>query len=120
TEDRLRRRQESTEYVVANILARSSDFSVSRPQLLAAICDWLEWDTGILWTVNPAAKDLQFMTTWHRSGVEPLQTEAILRELRFPPGRGLAGRVWESRSDLWISDVTDDTNIRLDANAQLG
>jgi PAS domain S-box-containing protein len=80
-----------------------------RQRLLAALAGAVGWDLAAWWAVD--GDRLRCEELWRRSGeLEPF--EAATRERRFPPGRGLPGRVWQRRdAPAWLTDIARDANF---------
>ena len=89
--------------------------------MLGALGRKIKATVGNWWVPDVRGEVLHLSESWQRSGT---QLEAFMqssREMCFPPGKGLPGRVWKERSSLWITDVRLDENFpRRHAAAQCG
>ena len=85
--------------------------------MLRAVGEALDWDIGAIWTVLKHDDVLRCTDFWRREGLDAAQFEARTREMRFPRGVGLPGRVWETREPAWIEDLAADTNFPRDSDA---
>jgi two-component system, sensor histidine kinase and response regulator len=101
----------AAQYQTARALAESATLAEAIPRILQAICESLEWDLGIMWNVDRGAGALRFLESWHATGREFAEFEALSRRITFAPGIGLPGRVWASRKPAWIADVPEDANF---------
>ncbi|MBD1919627.1 PAS domain S-box protein [Microcoleus sp. FACHB-831] len=114
------------QYATARALSESATIKQAIPKILLAICESLGWALGELWmpeedergeatggTQNSAQnqKSLRCVESWSRPSVAMQEFSAIARETSLALGVGLAGRVWQSGSPYWISDVTNDRNF---------
>jgi GAF domain-containing protein len=54
---------------------------------------------------------LHCIDVWQVPGLSVPQFEAVTREMTFPPGIGLPGRVWSTSRPAWIRDVVRDDNF---------
>src|SRR5262249_12456503 len=71
----------------------------------------VDWDLGLLWSVDPEANQLRHVESWGKLGSLVLAFTESEREIAFTPGVGLPGRVWSSRAATWIPDVMEDPNF---------
>lgn len=96
---------------VTRILATAETRDGAMPLILRAICENLDWELGVHWTVRESGATLHPTSVWldPESGAAPLETATLETELRR--GVGLPGRVWESGSAEWIEDVRGDENF---------
>jgi PAS domain S-box-containing protein len=92
-------------------LADSPALSDATPKILRAICQSLGWAHGALWELAGNAEVLTCVATWHEPDLPLTNFEAASKAMRFAPGVGLPGRVWESRRPAWIPDVVQDANF---------
>ncbi|MBF2025454.1 MAG: EAL domain-containing protein [Oscillatoriales cyanobacterium C42_A2020_001] len=97
-------------YAVTHILAESSTFSDAAIKLLEAICAALDWQVGVLWMVDPSAKELKCHGVWTALPEHFKEFELLNRMLTLPMGVGLAGCVWHDREPIWTDDITKDPN----------
>lgn len=107
---RAERRREA-QYAVTKVLAECSVLDEAAPRILETICVSLDWAVGLLWTVDEAANQLEFVEFWHGPDDTVPAFETASRRTAFTPGIGLPGRVWASKRPAWISDVTRDGNF---------
>ena len=104
-------RRRMADYAVARVMARSATLEEAAPQILKAICDCLEWDVGALWVVEAGGQEMRCREAWHRPELRVPEFMAVTRQVRFAPGQGLPGRVWQSGEPAWISDLAHDANF---------
>ena len=111
TEKTAAERRLSAQHAVTLALADSPALSDATPRVLRTICQYLGWAYGALWEVAGDAGVLACVETWREPELALARFEAASRKMRFPPGVGLPGRVWESRRPAWIPDVVKDGNF---------
>src|SRR4030095_14691227 len=99
------------QYQTARALAESATLAEAIPRILQAICESLEWELGIMWNVDRGAGALRFLESWHATGREFAEFEALSRRITLPPGMGFPGRVRGSPKAAWIADVPEDANF---------
>ncbi|MGZ4431706.1 MAG: sensor domain-containing protein [Gaiellales bacterium] len=96
-------------YAVAQALAEVGTVTEAAGRALAAVCEGLDWDAGVLWRVEQTSFRLVCAEVWHRPDSQVAKRIASAsRWMSFEPGGGLPGRVWEARRPLWIPDVAKD------------
>jgi len=103
--------QINTKDTATKILADSAYFKKAAPKLLNAICKALDWECGLIWKVNEDKKFLEFVESWNQNSNDFKAFLTLSREMTFPEGKGLPGRVWSSGKPLWIPDVVKDSNF---------
>jgi PAS domain S-box-containing protein len=111
TEHKRSEQRLASQYAITRVLADSLTLNDAAPRILQVICETLGWEMGALWSVSESDNLLRCVETWHHPGVDIATFEQRTREVTFPPGVGLPGRVWKSRQPAWISDVTADSNF---------
>lgn len=104
-------RKVAAQYAVTHILAEASTFSEASVKILAAICQALDCQIGVLWNVDERTNLLHCQEVWKGFPGEFTEFESITRSLAFAPGVGLPGRVWHIGEPVWIADVTTDSNF---------
>jgi len=108
--DRTKRRI-TAEHAAAKALVSASTIDEAIPKILEAICESLGWEHGAYWTIDRTADVLRCSDVWSPASITFPQFDAASRATSFPRGKGLPGRVWESRTPAWIPDVTRDANF---------
>lgn len=104
-------RRLTIQHEVATVLAGASGLDNAIAAILQPICQTLGWDEGLLWVVDESAQKLRCHSIWTTSGIASERYGSASRELTFPSGIGLPGRVWAEKQPVWISDVTRDANF---------
>lgn len=125
--ERLRaEKRKAAQYAIAHSLSESATLSVAAPKILSALCEHLGWDAGQLWIPNhqvtpPASAGesssmpmvLRCAQLWIKPSVSIPEFTSISWHSSFELGVGLAGRVWQNGSPLWITNMVDDANFPL-------
>jgi len=104
-------RRLTAQHSAALALAESASLSDAAPRVLRAICESLGWDHGALWEIQPGAEFLKCVETWHAPSLKLDNFDEVSKTVRFAPGIGLPGRVWQSGKPSWIEDVVEDPNF---------
>lgn len=93
-------------------IAEAPDFHAALEITLRRISEATGWDYGEAWVPRSDGKVLECNSAWH--GIDRLKEfRQLNRELRFPPQMGLPGRVWTSKTPLWIQDLSVEANSEL-------
>ena len=111
TEHKQLARRLTIQHEVVNVLASASRLDDAISAILRPVCETLGWDEGLLWVVDESAQRLRCHSIWAASGTGSEHYGAASREMTFPCGVGLPGRVWADPKPVWISDVTRDQNF---------
>jgi PAS domain S-box-containing protein len=96
---------------VSRILSEAATMNDAAPQIIKAICETAAWDFGALWLVGRNSNVLTCADMWCLPSIDVSGFAAVTREIKFEPGIGLPGRVWESATPAWITDVLKDSNF---------
>jgi PAS domain S-box-containing protein len=96
---------------VSRILSEASTMTEAAPQIIKAICETAAWDFGALWLVERSSNVLTCVDMWCLPVIDVSGFAAVTREIKFAPGIGLPGRVWDSAAPAWITDVLKDNNF---------
>lgn len=113
-------RRLAAEHGVTRALAGARSLEEAAPGILEAICGSLGWDAGAFWQRDPEEGDLFCAEVWYsRSDLRSF--EEVTARTRLAPGKGLPGRVWDTRRPVWIPDLASDPHIvRRELSAVLG
>ena len=98
-------------HAVTMVLAEAQSFADASPQILQAICKNLDWEMGAIWKINQARNVLECAEVWQTPQARASAFESKSLELTLARGIGLPGRVWESGTPAWITDVVQDPNF---------
>jgi PAS domain S-box-containing protein len=113
--------RQALQHAVTRVLAEAATPRKAMPKLLQVICDGLGWEWGAVWRVDRHAQLLRCAETWYQPGTNLIAFESLCRQISFPRGIGLPGRVWAHGQPAWIADVTKDSNFpRAARAAQVG
>jgi PAS domain S-box-containing protein len=112
TERKRAERLTFAQHAVTRILASSPSLFSAITQILQALCQSLEYSRGELWHVDSSAAVLRCAVTWQESSASIEELTRVSKEVTFPSGVGLPGRVWASCQALWIPDVAQDPTFR--------
>ncbi len=96
---------------VTNILAKASHLREIAKPILRTICESLDWQVGLFWTVDRQAQVLRCVEFWHSPGIEGSPFEQYCRQNAFVRGLGLAGRVWATRQLVCIPDMSLESHL---------
>jgi two-component system, sensor histidine kinase and response regulator len=107
--DRIRRmsdRRAAAQHLTTRVLVESATLAEAMPRVLEAVCERLDWVMGARWGIDAEAQGLRCQEMWVAPS-RPLEAlTAINREMTFPRGIGLPGRVWSTGRAAWIVDVS--------------
>jgi PAS domain S-box-containing protein len=121
---RLRKRTEQhlkAQYATSRVLAESTTINEAIPHILQGICESLGWDLSEAWMVDQKVSILNLLNIWYKISMKMQEFDILSRQITFPPGIGLPGRVWASAEPVWIADVVKDNDfIRSQIAAQVG
>jgi signal transduction histidine kinase len=99
------------QHVVTQTLAEAATLEQAVPNVLRAVCEFLKWDFGALWSIDREKDLLRCAEVWHKESVAVPQFAAMTFASTFARGVGLPGRVWDSRAPVCIPDVVHDANF---------
>jgi two-component system CheB/CheR fusion protein len=104
-------RRRATQYMVASLLAGSWTLAEAGTQILEAVAASGDWAYAAIWVYDDVAGGLRCRNLWHEVS-EPVKKFADLsRLITLAKGKGLPGRVWDSKKPTWVYDVTRDSNF---------
>jgi diguanylate cyclase (GGDEF)-like protein/PAS domain S-box-containing protein len=104
-----RKREErllALEHSVTRCLAEAESATAALESVIRTICESEGWDSGRYFRWDDEANVLQFGGAW---GIPTPKIGEFIersRDIVFPPGQGLVGRVWQSNQPLWVADIS--------------
>jgi PAS domain S-box-containing protein len=114
-------RRQAVQFAVARVLAEPTSLAEKVSSLLEAISTSTGWDLAELWNVDAEGQVLRWAGSWHTSGLEAGEFEAISREMTLAPGADVPGRVWATDAPVWMTDALAGMHpARASAAGQLG
>jgi diguanylate cyclase (GGDEF)-like protein/PAS domain S-box-containing protein len=99
------------EHTVTRSLAEAETASAALTAVIRVVCEAEGWPCGEYWGVDEAAGTMRFGGFWDALDDESREIFQRAHKFEFPPGVGLAGRIWQSGEPLWIADVSKDTRM---------
>jgi PAS domain S-box-containing protein len=99
------------QYVIGGILAQNRPLDHVSTDIIRAVCRYVGWDWGELWTIDQGNGVLRCSKIWHDPSLHFPGFEKATKEMVFRPGIGLPGRAWSREKPVWIKDVTKDPNF---------
>lgn len=82
-------------------IAEADDFYSVLMIVLRKVCEATGWGYGEAWLVSPYGNCLEYCLAWHNNSEKLIALEKKSRQMTFPPGVGIPGRVWSSRKPEW-------------------
>ncbi len=101
----------SVPYRVTNLLANASHLRDVAKPILRMVCENLDWQVGLFWTVDREAQVLRCVEVWHGPSIEGTPFEQYCRQNVFLRGEGLVGRVWASRQLVCLEDIGRESQL---------
>jgi signal transduction histidine kinase len=92
-------------------LGRTSDLASSLAVVLRSVCETTGWAYGEAWIPESHGRRLVRGPVWTGTARRLAAFANASRRYSFHTGEGLPGRVWRSRTPLWIRDVRFDSNF---------
>jgi PAS domain S-box-containing protein len=108
-----RKRAESrlhVQYRVTRVLSESASLPDAARAALQVICDCFDWHCGELWQVGSDPNGLTYLDGFSVSK-DAAEFVSASRKFTFASGVGLPGRVWNSGSPAWITDIGSDADF---------
>jgi PAS domain S-box-containing protein len=109
TEQRRLEQRRAAVYNVAAALADAASLDDAAGPLLRILAAAFGASVAALWSVD--GDFLRCVHTYHVPSLEDDEFEGISRNMRFAPGVGLPGRVWQSPRVHWVEDLLADDNV---------
>ena len=92
-------------------VAAAGDIGSALEIVLRRVCEKTNWALGQAWLPNTRKTSLECGPVWLCGGPELADFRTASEKNQFPPGVGLPGRVWQTKTPAWIDDVREDSNF---------
>ncbi|HLJ95347.1 MAG TPA: PAS domain S-box protein [Gemmataceae bacterium] len=114
-----RDRRRITRQTIRRTLSEVATLPEAAPYVLETICENLEWDVGVLWTLDRQTRQFHCVNSWHmlqaQNGDGLLQANGTFPMLGSDgansSGIALTDRVLEGRQAVWISDCAQEFEL---------
>jgi PAS domain S-box-containing protein len=81
---------------VRQVIVTSAGIDQALPQVLAALCGYLDWTAAQYWTVDADRQAMRVRQAWNASGAAVDGFLHASRTIAVANGAGLVGRVWKA------------------------
>ncbi len=98
------------------LIAQTRSLQPVGRELLATLCEPLEFDLGLLWRVHQGR--LRWVDAWSAFGREPEEFLRISAQKQFSAGEGLLGLVLQRGEQLFVQELGEDPRYLRGALAQ--
>jgi len=105
--------EEETELLKSLIISISEvdDLNSALAIALEKVCEATGWVVGQAWIPNKEKTYLISSPAWYTKEKSLEKFRSFNKDLKFNPGIGLPGRVWESKHPVWVRDILSDNNM---------
>ena len=105
--------EEETALLKSLIIAISEmeDLNSALAIALKKVCETTGWVVGQAWLPNPEGTHLIASPAWYIKEKSLELFRLMNKDLKFNPGVGLPGHVWESKHPIWVKDILSDNNV---------
>ena len=101
-------RRLSIQHAVSSVLAEAATFSEAAPRLLCDIGEALDWQRGVVWSVDWQARVLRRLATWHAPSVAGTNFESKTQRFTLRPEKACLDKVWASGKPAWSTDIQEE------------
>jgi PAS domain S-box-containing protein len=98
TDQRRAEREIAAHVAVSEVLADWQSLQQGATRLLESLAAAMDFEAGVLWLPEDRVLAPRFI--WCSRRMDASEFQSVTRQLRFPRGAGLPGRVWESQHPL--------------------
>lgn len=113
--------RQAAQYAVARVLAEATTLEEEAvPAILRSLCESLEWQLGVFWSVDRRDNCLRYVNSWHSAALDLGEFVEATEPTTFAPDEGLPGRILATRQPFWIPNLSEDINFPRLAQAMRG
>lgn len=106
TERRLAEQESRLLQSISLAVGTAPDLDVALTAVLRAVCETTGWAAGQAWLPSPDDGVLECSPAWYGPGESLRAFRHVCETMRLRRGEGLPGRVWESLTPVWVTDIT--------------
>jgi PAS domain S-box-containing protein len=108
TERKRARVRLAAEHTITRLLAGAQSLEEAASAILESLVGSLEVDVGVLWMPGKTDEALHATVIHLACSTAPLEAfKAVNCSVKFGPGVGLPGQVWQERKGVWHADFLD-------------
>jgi len=93
------------------IIGEAENVETALTSALRLVCENTGWEVGEVWEPSPESNHLKLGEPYYSQIGSIESFRNISHLIKFAPGVGLPGQVWESGKPVWIRDVTADAHF---------
>ncbi|HEY9756754.1 MAG TPA: ATP-binding protein [Oculatellaceae cyanobacterium] len=94
------------QYACNKIFSETDDAPDKMHRILATMCENLDLTAGAFWILDTATGKLRCTEFWSKTAHPTPEFEAATKKIGLAQGEDLAGKVWQKRAAIWVSDMT--------------
>lgn len=101
------------QYFISRVLSNSVTLKQALPKIFLSICETLSWDIGEFWMpeINHKNYYLKCLEIWFKPYLKISEFIEVTKQTVFQLGEGLPGKVWQTGTPQWSSDLINDGNF---------
>ena len=108
TEERLTQRELHAHYAVGQALRDWESFEEGVIGLLRRLGTALDYPLAVMWLPDEQTRSLGPRAFWNAPGLDAGNFQAVTSDVRFVPGEGGPGRIWQTGQPLLVEDLAAD------------
>src|SRR6266481_356271 len=85
-------------------LAEASNLNAAAPEIIRTVCEQMQWELGILWTMDGDHNAIHSAAVVQTSN-RTLPFAEFLQSVSFASGEGIPGKVWNTGQLEWIEHL---------------
>lgn len=97
----------AVQYAVTRVLAEAETLSEAVPTILRSLCESLNAQLGVIWTVDAQAAVLRYVESWQTATLNADELIARKQQTTFALGVGLPGHIWATGHADWSTELAD-------------
>jgi len=96
---------------ITQAVAEAADMQSALTVTLAKVCETTGWTYAQAWIPRADDAVIECSDAWYcrESGFEKLRAASL--RCTFAPGKGLPGRVWDTRQPVWLRDLREEGDL---------
>jgi len=109
TDRKIREQEHQFLQGLTTAIVRSSDFHSALGVALQKVCEATQWEFGEAWVPNADKAAMECSPAWYSKTERLTDFRKASEAFTFPPGFGIPGRVWCSKTTEWHQNVSSES-----------